>query len=202
MGRSKVQDLFEVPRMNRLPEDVDSSTRSVYYKQSVGYDVDGNVLYDTVQRPRSQNGSGWVISYTERMCDFLKKVTAGSCVRVFLYIAHHQSYGHEGHYGFRCSHKHIQETLSLDKSTLWDALKYLKEHQLVNVSRIDGSVEFMVNPDYVTVGTDKKSRQNEWLRRLGRSDVEGNAVTRRFSSPSPSSAPPRRSRVVDVCEMD
>lgn len=166
MKSSKVQRLF--PESSGVPNvNEEETSRSVRYKQTIGYDAEGNVLYDNLARPRSQNGSGWVISYSDKVCEFLRKVTAGSTVRVFMYIAHHQSYGQDGHYGYRCSHKHIQETLGLDKSTLWDALHYLKEHQLVNVSRIDGSYEFMVNPDYITVGSDKKSRYRAWYERLG-----------------------------------
>ena len=53
----------------------------------------------------------------------------------------------------------------MDKSTLWDALKYLKENYLVHVGKVEGYVEFMVNPNYVTIGQDKKGRQAEWNRR-------------------------------------
>ena len=166
MKQSKVQRLF--PESSGVPTaDEQDTSRSVYYKQSIGYDKEGNVLYDTLQRPKSQNGSGWMISYSDKICGMVQKVTAASTLRVFLYISHHQSYGQDGHYGYRCSHKHIQEYLGLDKSTLWDALQYLKRNQIVNVSRIDGSYEFMVNPDYITCGSDKQSRYREWYRRLG-----------------------------------
>lgn len=138
---------------------------SVAYKQVVTYDGDGEIVSDVLTRAKSQNGGGFVISYTEKMSDFLLKVKTGSIVRVFLYIAHHQNYGANGVFGYRCSHKYLQQIFGMDKSTLWEALKYLKENFLINESKIEGATEFMVNPQYVTMGSDKKARVNEWNRR-------------------------------------
>lgn len=129
-------------------------------------DINGEVIAQVTKNHKYANGSGFVISYTAKMCDFLAKVSTGSVVRVFLYIAHNQNYGTDGKtFGYRCSHKYLQQVLRLDKSTLWDALKYLKENYLVHVGKIEGYVEFMVNPDYVTIGQDKKARRAEWNRR-------------------------------------
>lgn len=129
-------------------------------------DPNGEVITQVTKVHKYANGSGFVISYTEKMCDFLIKVSTGSVVRVFLYIAHHQNYGTDGRtFGYRCSHKYLQQVLRMDKSTLWDALKYLKDNYLVHVGKVEGYNEFMVNPDYVTIGQDKKGRRAEWNRR-------------------------------------
>lgn len=142
-------------------------SQSVSYKEVIGYDAEGQVIYDVVQRPRYQNGRGFVISYTAKLNEFLMRVSTGSIVRVFLYIAHNQSYGQNGQFGFRCTHKHIEQALRLDRTTVWDALKFLKEKGLVTETRIDGCPEFMVNPEYVTIGADKNLRVREWTRRRG-----------------------------------
>ena len=55
--------------------------------------------------------------------------------------------------------------LNIDRKTLYTALKYLEENVLVLETRIDGQSEFMVNPNYVTVGRDKKARMTEWNNR-------------------------------------
>lgn len=162
MSRKKFQD--SLPVVNVEEEEI---SKSVFYRQVIGYDEDGNVIFDCIRRPRYQNGGGFVISYTEKICEFLSKVSTGSIVRVFMFIAHHQSYGNDGHYGFRCSHKFLEQSLNLNRATVWDALNFLKSKNMVNVSRIDGSLEFMVNPSYITIGADKKAREREWLRRLG-----------------------------------
>lgn len=142
------------------------NSSKVVYRQTTAYDGEGNIVYDNVSKSRSQNGSGFVISYTEKMCEFISKVSTGSVVRLFLYIAHHQNYGTDGKtFGYRCSHKYLMEVLHVSKPALWEAFKYLKENFLVNETKIDGQTEFMVNPQYVTIGTDKKARVREWNRR-------------------------------------
>ena len=139
----------------------------VQYRSVTITDASGEILSENIVKVAKRNGSGFVISYTAKMCEFLEKTSAGSVVRVFCYLAHHQDYGTgtNGIYGYRCSHKYLRSVLRLDKSTLWDALKYLKENFLVHVMKVAGSYEFMVNPNYVTIGTDKKMRMREWNRR-------------------------------------
>lgn len=174
-----------------------STSRSVVYKEVIGYDIDGGVVYDNVQRPRRQNGSGFVISYTEKVCDFLAKVPTGSIVRVFMYIAHHQGYGNDGMFGYRCSHKHLEQALRLDRTTVWDALKFLKDKSLVVENRINGCTEFMVNPEYITIGADKSARVREWTRRRG-----GNAIVDVRPEIRRNPVPVVRRSAVVECEMN
>lgn len=135
----------------------------------IRYDENGEVIADTVRKSRSQNGSGFVISYTAKMCDFVVKTTQGSVVRVFVYLAHNQQFGVDGRpFGCRCSHKFLQQLLGVDKKTIYNALKYLKDNFLVIETEESGQSEFMVNPDYVTIGTDKKLRMREWNARWER----------------------------------
>ena len=151
---SKVIRLSELPRKRNLVKSVSIS------------DVDtGEIIKESVSRQVCQNGSGFVISYTEKMCEFLEKVACGSVVRIFLYIAHHQNYGNDGVFGFRCTRKHLQESLNLNRKTVYDGLTYLLDNYLIVENRFCGSLEFMANPDYVTVGSDKKVRQREWSER-------------------------------------
>lgn len=145
-------------------EEVENARR-VEYKRSIAYDEDGEVIYDVKRKPAWQNGGGFVISYTEKMCDFIAETGVGSTVRVFLFIAHHQNYGVDGVYGYRCSHKYLQQVLRLDRKSVYNALKYLKDKFLIHEGRFAGSTEFMVNPAYVTIGTEKKKRVAEWNKR-------------------------------------
>lgn len=134
--------------------------------QTIKYDDKGDVIVDTVRKIKSQNGSGFVISYTAKMTDFISSTKQGSVVRLFLYLAHNQQYGTDGKtYGYRCSHKFLQQVLGLDKKSVYNAVTYLKEKFLVLESRVDGTSEFMVNPNYVTIGTDKKTRMRVWNER-------------------------------------
>lgn len=143
----------------------DSSVGKVdRYKQTITYDESGNILRKSAPHRVSQNGSGFVISYTDKMLELLTTVSMPSALKLFLYIAHKQGYGNPI-YGFRCTKQHLQETLSLSRTQVWESLKYLREKFLVLETLVDGQSEFMVNPSYITIGSDKKSRLREWSRR-------------------------------------
>lgn len=137
----------------------------VKIKRSIAYDENGDVVYDVAKKPNWQNGSGFVMMYSEKCNDFLKKVTSCSTVRVFFFLANNQCYGDKGIFGFRCSKKHLGEMLGIDMKSMYNALKWLKENFMVHVGRYNGQLEFMVSPHYVTLGTDKKKRVAEWDRR-------------------------------------
>ena len=154
----------------------------VAYKETIGYDVNGEVVYDNVKRSVRQNGGGFVISYTEKMCDFLARVSTGSVVRVFLYIAHHQNYGNDGIFGFRCTHKFLEQALRLDRKSVYSALATLKDKYLLVETREGGCTEFMVNPQYVTIGQDKKARVREWNLRWERVNKEKATGSKALSS--------------------
>ncbi len=139
------------------------------YTEYIQYDENGEVLVDLVKKSSPRNGSGFVISYTTKMCDFIASTRQGAYVRVFVYIAHNQQFGVEGKaFGYRCSHKFLQQVLGVDPKTIYNALKYLKDKFLLIETVEEGCTEFMVNPDYVTIGSDKKARMREWNRRWER----------------------------------
>lgn len=139
--------------------DEESERPKVYERVFMEYDKNGEIICSYSSRSRSQNGSGFVLSYTEKISELILKVEQASVLRVFFYIAHHQ---HHELGGYRCSRKHLAEVLNLNAKTVYDALKWLQDHFIVNESRVDGQLEFMVNPAYVTVGADKKKRLQLW----------------------------------------
>ena len=153
-------------RLAGVPKPIDlvGTGSRVVRKEITTYDDNGEVISHNDVKIKS-NGSGFVISYTAKMNEFLEKVTSGATVRLFLYIAHHQNYGVDGVYGFRTTQKYLTAVLGLDRMTVYRALKYLKENFLVNELKIAGMTEYMVNPDYVTIGADKKARVREWSQR-------------------------------------
>ena len=192
--QSKIIDLVNVQRLKSV------DMNRVVAVGNYGVNADGEVVYDNLRkRGLSQNGSGFVISYTAKLNEFLMRVSTGSIVRVFLYIAHNQSYGQNGQFGFRCSHRHIEQALRLDRTTVWDALRFLKNTGLVNETRIDGCPEFMVNPEYITIGADKNARVREWIRRRGGAVVQSPVQTP-VVRPVPSVR--RERRDVIECEMN
>lgn len=158
--QSKIIDLVNVQRLKSV------DMNRVVAVGNYGVNAEGEVVYDNLRkRGLSQNGSGFVISYTGKMCEFLQKCAAGSHVRLFVYLAHNQGYGDNGVYGYRCDRKYLMALLKIDRKTLYNALKYLQDSVLVLETRIDGQSEFMVNPNYVTIGRDKRARMTEWNNR-------------------------------------
>jgi len=146
--------------------------------ETIRYDENGDVVVDTVRKNRSQNGSGFVISYTAKMLDFIESTRQGSAVRLFLYLAHNQNYGTEGKtFGYRCSHKYLQQVLGLDRKSVYNAVAYLKEKFLLIETREDGTSEFMVNPNYITIGSDKKTRMRVWNERWEKFFRSGGSLT-------------------------
>ena len=143
-------------------ESIDCERPVPRYKQVITTDENGEVISDVSALVRKKNGSGFVLSYTAKMCEFLEKTSQGSIVRVFLYIAHHQNYGKDGVFGYRTTRQYLSKVLRLNPKTVYDALEYLLSEFLIVENRFDGVLEFMVNPAYVTVGADKKIRETEW----------------------------------------
>lgn len=136
-------------------------TKTPSFTQQIIYDENGDVVSNKFWKG-TPNGKGWVMMYTEKVADLVVKCPSASTLKVFMLIAMEQKYDERG---YATTKKAIQERLGIDKSTCLAAFKWLKDNFILNESRINGCSEFMINPDYVTVGRDKKKRIKEWLRR-------------------------------------
>ena len=121
----------------------------------------GELLSESIKRG-SPNGKGWVIVYTEKVTELICNCNSAATLKVFMLLALGQQY--EEH-GMITTKQAVQQKLGIDKSTCLAAFKWLKEHMIINECKINGYTEFMVNPDFVTVGRDKKKREKEWVRR-------------------------------------
>lgn len=158
-NQSKIIDLENAQRLRR------PDPNRVVYRGSYGIDENGEIIYDTMSRPVYENGGGFVISYTEKMIDFITKNTTGSVVRMFVFLAHQQRFANSGQFGYRCTRKYLEQVLQLDRKSVYTALKTLQDNFLIIETRIDGVSEFMVNPAYVTIGRGRRERDVEWSRR-------------------------------------
>lgn len=144
---------------------VESVDRNPRWVQITKYNSAGEILSEVTLEERKQNGSGFVLSYTDKMIEFIGKYSTGATVRLFLYIAHNQQYGSNGVFGFRCSRASLENALGLTRKTVYSSLMELKKDFLVHELKVDGVSEFMVNPNYITIGKEKKTRLAEWNRR-------------------------------------
>ena len=161
MKKSKVVDF---PGAQSATAKSEAAYRAKYTQVS-RYDENGELLSEVTFQTRSQNGSGFVISYTDKMTEFITKTETPSVVRIFLYLAHNQQYGNNGVYGFRCTRKFLETALNITRKSVYSALQKLKNDFLVQETKVDGLSEFMVNPNYVTIGRDKQARMREWSNR-------------------------------------
>lgn len=153
---------FQAPQS--VTAKADAAHRAAYVEVA-RYDEKGELISSSVFKAKTQNGSGFVISYTEKMNEFIMKTETPSVVRIFLYLAHNQQYGINGVYGYRCTRKHLETALNITRKSVYSALTKLKEDFLVVETKVDGLSEFMVNPNYVTMGKEKQARMREWNRR-------------------------------------
>lgn len=158
-AQSKIIDLENAARLREVDKN------RIVYRGSYGVDENGEIVYDKLSRPVYENGGGFVISYTEKMIDFITKNTTGSVVRMFVFLAHQQRYANSGQFGYRCTRKHLEQMLQLDRKSVYSALKSLQDNFLIIETKIDGVSEFMVNPAYVTIGRGRRERDTEWSRR-------------------------------------
>ncbi len=110
----------------------------------------------------SANGKGWCIVYTDKVNELLNKCPP-STFRVFMALALGQQFDDRG---MITTKKAIQDRLGMTKQTCLAAFKWLKENFIINEYKNEGGyTEFMVNPEYVTIGKDKNKRKKEWIRR-------------------------------------
>lgn len=128
----------------------------------------GEIISDVFSRG-SPNGKGYILMYTEKVVKLITDCPSASTLKVFMLLSMGQQFEERG---MITTKKAIQDKLGIDKSTCLVAFKWLKEHFIINECKIDGHTEFMVNPEYVTIGRDKKKRQAEWLRRWAGKTVQ------------------------------
>ena len=133
-------------------------------KQVITTDIETGELISDVTTVGCPNGKGFVLMYSEKCQDLLLKIDSAATLKVFMLIAMNQHYDE---HGYTTTKKAVQEKLGITKPTCLAAFRWLKENNIICETKVDGNIEFMVNPDYVTVGRDKKARVKEWNRRKG-----------------------------------
>lgn len=129
-------------------------------KQVTVYDEHSGEIVHEVTTRGSPNGKGWVIMYTEKTMELMKRCT-GSTFKVFGFLACGQQFEERG---VITTKKAVADYFGMTKKTVLEAFKWLKENHIISEVNHNGVSEFLVNPDYVTIGRDKKKRQKVWVR--------------------------------------
>lgn len=138
-----------------------SKEGSRHVRQTIVYDDEGKIISDTLTKG-SSNGKGWCIMYNDKVTELVCKCPSASTIKVFMILAAGQQFEERG---MVTTKKAVQDKLGITKKTCLEAFKWLKQNFIINEYTINGVTEYMVNPEYVTVGRDKKRRIREWIRR-------------------------------------
>lgn len=165
-------------------------------KQVTVYDEETGEVVNEMTTRGSPNGRGWVIMYTARTMELMKQCT-GSTFKVFGYLACGQQFEERG---VITTKKAVADYLGMTKSTCLDAFKWLKEHHVISEVSHNGVSEFLVNPDYITIGRDKKKRQKTWVKSFAGqtvSTIEAPKAVHRARVAAPVLPPSGRSIEVD-----
>ena len=133
-----------------------------YVRKTEIFDGDTGEMISESTSVGSPNGRGYVLMYTEKVKDLIVRCPSASTLKVFMLLSMGQQFEERG---MITTKKAIQDKLGIDKSTCLAAFKWLKDNFIVNECKVEGHTEFMVNPEFVTIGRDKKKRQIEWVRR-------------------------------------
>lgn len=141
-------------------------------RQIITSDAETGELISDVTSYGCPNGKGFVLMYTERVTELILKCQSAATLKIFMLISMGQQYDERG---YITTKKAVQEKLGITKPTCLDAFKWLKDNNVICEFRVDGHLEFMVNPAYVTIGRDRKKRIAEWNRRLGK-NLDGKIV--------------------------
>lgn len=129
-------------------------------KQVTVYDEDTGEVVNEVTTRGSPNGRGFVLMYTTRTLELMKQCT-GSTFKVFGYLACGQQFEERG---VITTKKAVADYLGMTKNTCLEAFKWLKEHHVISEVNHNGVSEFLINPDYITIGRDKRKRQKAWVK--------------------------------------
>lgn len=126
-------------------------------KTTVINEETGEIIRETFNRG-SQNGDGWVLIYREAYRNLLLKVTNPSILRVFGLLITKQEFER----GIHATKKAIAEELNISYDSVMVAFKWLKENNYIKEHKVDGVIEFLLNPDVTTCGKNKKKKLELW----------------------------------------
>ena len=128
------------------------------------FDQKGNrTLHSQYKLPKQGKlGGGWVAFYKRSIRALLEECPNFSTMKVYMYIASKQTYQ-------KCAivkSTHIMKTLHMSSSTVFEALKWLRENDYLQRYEIDGNTGWLLNPSVTGCGgNSKKSKERLW--RLG-----------------------------------
>lgn len=109
----------------------------------------------------NNNGSGWVIHYLKLSEVLARRCDSAVTFRVLhLLISRLNSYSSDE--GIVCSRKWIQDSLNVSRKSVYNALQWLAANDIFVESVNDGCTEFFPNPEFITIGKNKRAREKRY----------------------------------------
>lgn len=123
-------------------------------------DLETGELIHTRETYGTNNGNHWVIMYRSASDFMARHCVSAVTFRVFnLLVSLQENYEDKG---VLCTRKWLQDTLNISRKSVYNALTWLIEKNILIVANTAGVTEFFFNPSFVTIGRDKARRMNRW----------------------------------------
>lgn len=104
-----------------------------------------------------------ILDFDERIFRLFNEAPNSHVVNLFLYIAVNQP--KDSIYGFRATKIRLQEALHMNRTCLFNSIKWLQDNLFIDEINLAEDFDFMVNPYIVMNSGDKEARIKEWSRR-------------------------------------
>lgn len=123
-------------------------------------DMETGELIHTRETYGTNNGNHWVIMYRSASDFMARHCVSAVTFRVFnLLVSLQENFEDRGVF---CTRKWLQDTLNISRKSVYNALTWLIEKNILIVANTAGVTEFYFNPSFVTIGRDKARRMNRW----------------------------------------
>lgn len=110
-----------------------------------------------------------MISIDNSVWNIINDAPSASVIKIFFFIATNQP--SEGVHGLRITKEELAFSLKLEKSIIFQSIKWLKDNLLIQELKFDEDFDYMANPRFVMNNSDFQERLDEWNRRC-RLDIQ------------------------------
>lgn len=114
----------------------------------------GATLFKNFIMFSTQTEDRWIIMHRKALADLVKNASP-TALRVFLYLSDRQSFDD----GLKVSKKYVAEELGLSRTVVWQGFNWLKENNYIKERKVDGLIEFLLNPDVTSCNNNRKRNE-------------------------------------------
>lgn len=128
----------------------------------------GEQQFHSIKRKKSNLGGGWVAFYKKALKKLVNDVPNLSTLRVYLLLATKQTYQKF----VMTTQVQVQKELNMSNSTVYEALKWLKDNKYIQQHNVEGNIGYLLNADVTNCGGANKTKKKElWLLQEKRDEI-------------------------------